>query len=188
MKELYVKSSREWREWLVKNHDKSQGVWLIYYKKESGKQSLTYEPSVEEALCYGWVDSIIRRIDNEKYARKFTPRKDESNWSELNKNRVQKLIKEGRMAGPGLEKVKTARFKGTWDQPDRPDIEFKIPVEFRNALDKNTRAKKNFDHLALSYKKQYIGWISVAKRAETREKRITESIRLLENGEKLGMK
>jgi uncharacterized protein YdeI (YjbR/CyaY-like superfamily) len=188
MEELYKKSAPEWRSWLASHYDKSKGVWLVFYKKDSGKPTLEYEEAIEEALCYGWVDSIIRKIDDQRYARKFTPRKDESKWSELNKKRVRKLIREKRMADPGLNKVKIAQKNGMWDKPDRPQISFELPEDFKLALNDNSTAGEHFNRLAPSYQKQYIGWISVAKRAETREKRIAESIRLLERGEKLGMK
>ncbi len=188
MKQLYLKTAYEWREWLHNNHDKETEVWLIFFKKETGEPSIEYESAVEEALCFGWIDSIIKKIDDEKYARKFTPRKDSSKWSELNKKRVARLIENNRMTEIGMAKIESAKSNGQWDKPDRPNIQFEIPKEFQVALDQNRKAKENYEQLAPTYQKQYIGWIVVAKRQETKEKRIKESIELLEKGKKLGLK
>jgi uncharacterized protein YdeI (YjbR/CyaY-like superfamily) len=188
MKQLYVTNRDEWRDWLSRHHAAEAEVWLIFYKKGTCKPTVSYEAAVEEALCFGWIDSIIKRIDARKYARKFTPRKDNSKWSELNKKRADKMIKEGKMTVFGLAKIRTAKKTGLWDQDPRPQISLDIPQEFAKALAKNKKAKENFDKLAPSYRKHYIAWIAVAKRPETRKKRIDESIALLEKGKKLGLK
>lgn len=188
MRQLYFKTSDDWRKWLKSNHDKENEVWLIFFRKEVGKPSIEYESAVEEALCFGWIDSIIKKIDKEKYVRKFTPRKDRSKWSELNKERVARLIKNNRMTEIGLVKVEIAKSDGQWDKPDRPNIQFDIPNKFQTTLNQNRKAKENFDQLAPTYQKQYIGWIVIAKGQETKERRIRESIELLEKGEKLGLK
>jgi len=109
------KTRRAWRAWLARNHAKSKGLWLAYYKKGSGQVSVTYEEALEEALSYGWIDSRLRRLDEERYAQKYTPRKARSVWSAANKARVEKLIAQGRMAAPGLAKVLTAKRDGSWD-------------------------------------------------------------------------
>ena len=106
MKQLFFQTLAEWRDWLAKNYNKESVLWLIFYKKETGISSIDYESAVEEALCYGWIDSIIKKLDESRYARKFTPRKDSSKWSEINKNRVARLIKNGRMTKIGLAKIK----------------------------------------------------------------------------------
>jgi uncharacterized protein YdeI (YjbR/CyaY-like superfamily) len=188
MKQLYVSNRKQWRNWLTKHHAGEAGVWLIFYKKETLKPTISYEDAVEEALCFGWIDSIIKKIDDAKYIRKFTPRKDKSMWSALNRKRANKMIKEGRMTDVGLAKIKTARKSGLWEKDGRAQISFDVPPEFAKALAKNKKAKDNFDKLASSYRKQYIGWIAVAKRAETKKRRVEESIALLEKGKKLGMK
>jgi uncharacterized protein YdeI (YjbR/CyaY-like superfamily) len=188
MKELYLKNREEWRDWLNQHHDKSDGIWLVFYKKHTGKSTLEYDEMVEEALCFGWIDSIIKRIDDEKYVRKLTPRKADSRWSELNKKRVKKLKKQGLMTEAGIGKVKEAKASGLWDKADRSQMALDIPQELEIALAKNRKAKNFFDQLAPSYQKQYIGWIAIAKRQETKDLRIRESIALLEQGEKLGMK
>ena len=188
MDEMYFKTSSEWRTWLAGNHDKSSGIWLVFYKKVSGKPSLSYETAIEEALCYGWVDSIIRKIDEEKYVRKFTPRRNNSKWSESNKKRVARLINQNRMAEPGLHKVDIAKQNGMWEKPDRPQISFELPKEFKSALDKNHKAKQNFDAMASSYQKHYIAWIAVAKKPETKTNRLREAIQLFEKNKKLGLR
>jgi len=114
VEELYVQNRDEWREWLSRNYDKKSEVWLVYFKKKSGRLSISYEDSVEEALCFGWVDSIIRKIDDEKFARKFTPRKSGSRWSTANKKRVEKMTREGKMTEAGLARVKKAKDSGEW--------------------------------------------------------------------------
>ncbi len=188
MKKLEVKNLEQWRAWLSSHYDKKSEVWLVYYKKESGKPVLSYEKSVEEALCYGWIDSIIKKLDDVRYARKFTPRNDNSYWSPSNKRRVEKLIKQGRMTEVGLKKIKAAKKSGWWDKDQRPELDFSMPEEFKRALSENHTAKANFEKLAPSYQKQYIIWISMAKQQKTRQNRIQESLALLEKGEKLGMK
>jgi uncharacterized protein YdeI (YjbR/CyaY-like superfamily) len=188
MKQIYFKTGIEWHQWLIDNHDTESEVWLIFYKRGTGKPTMPYESSVEEALCFGWIDSIIKKIDDEKYVRKFTPRKDNSVWSELNKKRVNELILSKRMTEFGLVKVEKAKRNGQWDKTYRPDISLDIPEEFQKALDQNKKAKSFFYQLAPTYQKHYLGWINYAKRMETREKRIWESIRLLEKGQKLGLK
>ena len=189
MKQVYVKNRKEWREWLSKNHNKEEkGIWLVFFKKETQKPTLEYNDSVEEALCFGWIDSIIKKIDDEKYVRKFTPRNSKSLWSPSNKKRVEKMIKEGKMTKHGLAKVNAAKKSGFWDKSDRPQIDFDIPPELEEALKKNKKARDFFEQLAPSYKKQFIGWIKIAKREETRRKRLKETIEKLTKGEKLGMK
>ena len=188
MKQVYVKSRSQWREWLTQHHDKSDGVWLVFYKKHTGKPSLAYDEAVEEALCFGWIDSIIKRIDDDRYARKLTPRKPDSLWSELNKKRIARLQKQGLMMEAGMAKVKEAKASGQWNRPDRPQLSFDIPEELASELAKNRKAREFFDRLAPSYQRQYIGWIAVAKRQETKERRLKEAIALLAKGERLGMK
>jgi uncharacterized protein YdeI (YjbR/CyaY-like superfamily) len=188
MKQLYVINRDEWRDWLSANHATEVGIWLIFYKKKSSMPTIMYEAAVEEAICFGWIDSIIKKIDTVRYARKFTPRSDKSNWSPLNKKRANKMIREGRMTEVGLAKIKAAKKTGLWDKDSRPQISLDIPPEFAKALACNQKAKDNFDKLAPSYRKYYIAWISVAKMPETQKRRIDESIALLEQGKRLGLK
>jgi uncharacterized protein YdeI (YjbR/CyaY-like superfamily) len=186
--ELYVINRDEWREWLIRNHDTKKEVWLIYYKKHAGKASIPYADSVEEALCFGWIDSIIKRIDDEKFVRKFTPRNAASRWSEANRERARKMIKEGKMTEAGLAKIEEAKKNGEWFKIAPIRKELAIPPYIIETLAKNKKAIYNFNNLAKSYKRQYIGWITSAKRKENRRKRLAEVIKLLEKNEKLGMK
>jgi len=186
--ELYVTNRHDWREWLRKNYETEKEIWLIYYKKHTGKPSVPYNDSVEEALCFGWVDSIIKKIDDEKFARKFTPRKSKSKWSQANKKRVEKMIKKGKMTAAGLTKIMEAKKSGEWFKTTPARKELVIPPYVKEALAKNKNALDNFNNLAKSYKRQYVGWISSAKRKETRKRRLIEAISLLERNEKLGMK
>ena len=188
MEQLYVESLSEWRTWLQENHHLSKEVWLVFYKKESGKHSLTYEEAIEEALCHGWIDSIIKKVDDECYLRKFTPRKDDSKWSDLNKKRVKKLIRKNRMTDYGLAKVEIAKKNGIWDKSDQHRMQFEMPVKFQLALDQNPKARDFFNTLTKTDQEQYVNWIATAKRPDTREKRIKESIGLLEKGQKLGLR
>jgi uncharacterized protein YdeI (YjbR/CyaY-like superfamily) len=188
MKQVYVKTRNEWRSWLKRNQATNTGIWLVFYKKEAGKPTLEYDEAVEEALCFGWIDSIIKKLDDERYVRKFTPRKPDSRWSESNRRRVKKLMRQKLMAEPGIALVKIAKKSGLWEDSGRPRISFEIPNEFKRALAKNKKAKMFFERLAPSHRKHFIGWISTAKRKETRDRRISESIALLERGRKLGLK
>ncbi|MGD2085491.1 MAG: YdeI/OmpD-associated family protein [Candidatus Aminicenantes bacterium] len=187
-KTLHVSNREDWRQWLEKNHDKEKEVWLIFYKKRTGKPSIPYDDAVEEALCLGWIDSIIKRIDDEKYARKFTPRKPDSKWSELNKKRVKKMIREGQMTEVGLALIDAAKKSGKWGQDISHPKEFAIPPEVIQAISANKKAWENFNNLAPSYKKQYIGWITTAKKEETKERRLKEAVEILAQGKKLGLK
>lgn len=186
--ELYMPTRGDWREWLEKNHDARKEVWLIFYKKHTGKPNVSYDEAVQEALCFGWIDSIIKRIDGEKFARKFTPRKPNSSWSESNKKRAAKMIKEGKMKEVGLELVNEAKKRGEWNRASLPKKDFAIPAYIENALRSNEKALGNFSKLAPSYKKQYVSWVDSAKKEDTRKRRLAEVIRVLERNEKLGMK
>lgn len=188
VKRAYFTTKKEWRAWLRRHYDTERGVWLIFYKKETGKPTLAYESAVEEALCYGWIDSTVKTIDDETYARKFTPRKEKSNWSDLNKKRATKLIMKKRMTRIGMRLIEAAKESGLWDRPDRPAPAVEMPREFQNTLRKNRIAFQQFNALAPSHQKQYIMWVGTAKRPETRAKRIAESIELLGRGKKLGLK
>lgn len=188
MQHLYFEYLAEWCTWLQENHNKSTGIWLVFYKKESGKPTLNYEESVEEALCYGWIDSVIKKIDEQSYVRKFTPRKDGSNWSDLNKKRVEKLIREGRMTEIGMAKIEIAKQNGEWEKPDQPRPQFVMREEFQAALEQHPKARQFFNSLNKADRQQYIYWVASAKREDTRRKRIKESLELLLFKQKLGLK
>lgn len=189
MKQVYVANRSQWRRWLANNHDREKkGIWLVFYKKETGKPSLEYEEAVEEALCFGWIDSIIKRIDGDRYCRKFTPRKDTSRWSEINKKRAKKVIAQRRMTKFGMAKIDAAKRFGSWEKNPRPVIKLTVPRELSEAIARNGKAKDFFDQLAPTYRKHFIGWIVTARTPETRSRRIKETLALLERGQKLGLK
>jgi uncharacterized protein YdeI (YjbR/CyaY-like superfamily) len=161
---------------------------LIYYKKHAGVPSIPYEDSVEEALCFGWIDGIIKRIDDERCARKFLPRRSRSRWSESNKKRAERVISEGRMTEAGMARVDDAKRSGEWFKSNVVPKNLILPAFIEEALTKNKKASENFNKLAESYKKLYVRWISSAKREKTRLKRLEEAINLLEQNKKLGLK
>jgi uncharacterized protein YdeI (YjbR/CyaY-like superfamily) len=185
---LYVTNRNDWRTWLKKNHGSQKEVWLIYYKKHSGKPRIPYDDAVEEAICFGWIDSTVKRIDEEKYAQKFTPRNEKSNWSELNKKRARKMIKAGRMTHAGLTKFKQAGKQKDRETKDKPTSRrLVIPPDLKKALLANKTALENFTNFAPSYRRLYVGWISAAKRKETREKRIKQTVKWSAENKKPGM-
>lgn len=189
METLTVSDRKAWRGWLSENHDKRSEIWLVYFKKGSGMPSLKYEETVEEALCFGWVDSLIKTMDDQRYTRKFTPRKTDSQWSVSNKRRVRRMVKAGLMTEHGLRLVEAAKRSGRWDEPvEPPQPGFDLHPEFELALRNNSAAMQTFKDLAPSYQNRYTAWINHAKRPETRRKRIREAVGLLEKGEKLGLK
>ncbi|MFC1550286.1 YdeI family protein [Candidatus Neomarinimicrobiota bacterium] len=188
MKKIFVKNTNEWRTWLAKNHNKEKAIWLVFYKKNLSIPSIDYDSAVEQALCYGWIDSIIRKINDSQYARKFTPRNKKSKWSQSNIKRAKKMIDLQFMTKYGLAKIDNAKQNGTWDNPVSANKKFDMPDEFISALGNDVEAQSNFNELAPSYKNQYLGWIATAKKTETRARRIKESIQLLRNGQKLGLR
>ena len=186
---LHITNRDDWRAWLVKNHETEKEVWLIYYKKHTNQPRIPYDDAVEEALCFGWIDSIVQKIDDKRYAQKFTPRKSGSLWSESNKRRVRRLLKEGKMTQAGLAKI----GEGVLEGEERVKSELKskellIPTYLSEALRANKKAWENFNRLAPSYRRQYVGWITTAKKEETRKRRIRDAIELLARNEKLGMR
>jgi uncharacterized protein YdeI (YjbR/CyaY-like superfamily) len=186
-KTLYVTSRDEWRAWLAKHHESETELWLIYYKKHTGRPRISYDDAVEEALCFGWVDSIVKKIDDDKFSQKFTPRRDFTKWSALNIQRVRKLIKEGRMTKAGLAKIDLATVREQ-QAPERTKGDPEIPQLVKQALMARPRAWENFQKLAPSYRRNYIGWVMAGKKEETRVRRLREAISLLEENKKLGLK
>jgi uncharacterized protein YdeI (YjbR/CyaY-like superfamily) len=176
----------EWRAWLEQHHDTETEIWLVYTKKGCSEPSVTYLESLEEALCFGWIDSLIQKIDDEKYARKFNPRRAGSKWSELNKHLVAKLVKEGRMTEAGLAKVNFSLPEADGPRPKRRALP--IPDWLKAGLMISPKAWETFTSLPPSHKRNYIGWILEAKKEDTRQRRIQKAIQMLEKNERLGMK
>jgi uncharacterized protein YdeI (YjbR/CyaY-like superfamily) len=180
---LHVGSRQEWRKWLEAHHDAKSEIWLVFPKRHTGLITMSYDDAVEEALCFGWIDSIIRRLDDDTYARKFTPRKPDSNWSSINRRRYAELEARGLVAAPGLQRAPTDR---SGDAP-RPSA-LALPTYIEERLRTDPRAWEFFQRLAPSHRRAYILWIESAKREETKEKRLRETLALLAAGHKPGLK
>jgi uncharacterized protein YdeI (YjbR/CyaY-like superfamily) len=185
--DLYFTDRKEWRKWLEENHTTFEEVWLRYYKKPSGKPRIPYNDAVEEALCFGWIDGKIKRINEEYYIQRFTPRRNGSRWSKYNINRVEKLKKEGLMKPDGLKAYKEALDKPELVYDDRRDGNPSEPDDLMRELKKNRNAHRNFVNFTPSSRRMYIDWLNSAKKPETRLKRINKIIELSEKNIKPGM-
>jgi uncharacterized protein YdeI (YjbR/CyaY-like superfamily) len=172
---VYAKDRQEWREWLEKNHHSYVGIWLIYYKVKSGKPSVKYSEAVKEALCFGWIDSKVKSLDEERYMQIFTPRKPKSVWSKLNKQYIEELIAQDLMTEAGLKKIEAAKQDGSWTSLDAIEA-LTIPADLQLALAANETANRYFEAFSNSSKKNILFWIDSAKRPETRLKRIEQTI------------
>ena len=182
LRTLELRDGEAWRAWLQAHHAASPGVWLVFHKRHTGVTCISYEASVRQALCFGWIDSLVRRLDEARYARKFTRRKTRSNWSPSNRRRWTELREDGLLAAAGLAAPPTDL------RPEpRPEIP-ELPAYIAAAFLAEPRAWRFFQQLAPTYRRHFVAWIHTAKRQATREKRIRESIALLAAGRKLGLK
>ena len=185
-KTLYVTERKAWRKWLSKNHKTAPDIWLIYYKKESGKKRIPYNDAVEEALCYGWIDSLTKPRDEESWVQRFTPRRKKSPLSEMNKERVRRLIKAGKMTRSGLERI-SHHLNG---RPGKK-VELKkfiLPDDIIRALKADPEVWKKFESYPESYKRIRVGWIDgVRKRPDVFEQRLRYLIKMTAKNKKFGM-
>ncbi len=181
--EFHAHTRAEWRTWLQENHATAPGIWLITNKKTSGKAHLSYAEAVEEALCFGWIDSLPRKLDELRTALVFTPRKPKSGWSKVNKQRIATLLEQGLMTRAGLEKIEIAKQNGGWTLLDEIE-KLTIPADLQAALDANPTALRHFNAFGNSVKKGILQWLQTAKRPETRQKRIDETVALAAKNEK----
>jgi uncharacterized protein YdeI (YjbR/CyaY-like superfamily) len=179
---LHVPTREEWRAWLAEHHETETEVWLVFSKKHTGEPRVPYGDAVEEALCFGWIDSVVHKLDEDRYAQKFTPRKDAGKWSAPNLERMERLIASGRMTPAGLAKFAPVA------QPPRFQADDEVPAFIESALKGNETARQYFLGLAPSHRREYVRWITEAKKEETRQRRLGEALRLLERRRKLGMK
>lgn len=182
---LYVPDRDAWRAWLEKHHATEREVWLVYYKKHTNRPRVPYDEAVEEALCFGWIDSIAKTVDEDRSAQRFSPRKNPRNWTQLNLDRVQKLIGQGRMKDAGLAVLPPA------DAPppsERYEAGSPLPEIFAQALEANPAAAANFHKMAPSYRRDFVRWVTEAKKEETRQRRLAEALQLLVENCKPGMK
>jgi uncharacterized protein YdeI (YjbR/CyaY-like superfamily) len=180
--ELVSAASRvEWRAWLAANHATSPGIWLVIHKKNSTEPSVTYDEAVEEALCFGWIDSLMNPLDETRYKQIFTPRKPKSVWSRPNKERVARMIDQGLMTPAGLAVIEVAQQNGTWTAYDSIAA-LELPEDFQAALSANPDAEKNWNGFSASVKKGILYFIQSAKRPETRAKHIARTVELAAQG------
>jgi uncharacterized protein YdeI (YjbR/CyaY-like superfamily) len=177
LEQVYARDRAEWRAWLGTNHSTSPGIWLVFDKKSSRNDRLAYADAVEEGLCYGWIDSTVRTLDDARYLQLFTPRKPKSTWSRSNKERVERLMSLGLMAEAGLAAIELAKTNGAWTSLDAVEA-MEVPPDLAAALKRTKGAAKHFDGFSPSARKGYLHWISQAVRPETRAARIAEVARL----------
>jgi uncharacterized protein YdeI (YjbR/CyaY-like superfamily) len=183
--QLHLIDRQQWRDWLSQKHATTREVWLVFYKKHTGKPCIPYDEAVQEALCFGWIDGLLNRIDKDRYRVRFSPRKSGSIWAESNKKRVEQMIRQGRMTEAGLARVEEAKRSGEWEQArvrDNPDT----PQDLLEALQSDSGAASDFERLAPSHRKNFIWWINSAKKPETRAKRIRETVRMVRQRQHLG--
>ena len=174
---IYFPSREKWRKWLEKNHAKKKDVWLLYYKAHTGKKRIPYDDAVEEAICFGWIDTTVKKVDHESFAQRFTPRNPKSSWSETNLMRARKMILEGKMAKSGLEKLGNAL-----NEKIKKKNSMSTPKDLKEALGKKPRALENFMKYPPSHKRHYLWWLADAKKPETRKRRIKKVVEFaLEN-------
>ncbi len=172
-----AKTRKDWHKWLEKNHAKEKTIWLIIYRKDSKKVSVNYEEAVEEALCFGWIDSKAVKHDPESHLQSFAPRKPKSNWSKPNRERVAKMIKAGLMTPAGQATIDLAKKTGTWTALEKVE-RLEIPVDLQKLFDKNKTAQKNFLAFPPFSKKMILEWIMTAKKPETRKQRVENTVEL----------
>ena len=180
---LDARTREEWRSWLAEHHESESEVWLVFHKRHTARASIGYDDAVEQALCFGWIDSIIKRLDDACYARKFTPRKPDSKWSTANRKRYTQLQARGMLMPAGLNRAPTGR-SGDAPRPSRS----KVPPYIARALKRRPAAWNHFERLAPSYRRMYIAWIDSAKQEETKRRRLREAVGLLSAGKKLGLR
>ncbi len=184
MKPIFFSTPDDFRTWLKKNADNKTEIWVGFYKKNSGKSGMNYDQALDEALCFGWIDGLVKRYNEEAYMQRFTPRRPKSVWSKINTGHIERLIKEGKMTPLGLAAVDAAKKDGRWQQAYDSPSQIKIPEDFLKELDKNKKAKEFFATLnrANIY---YIGYnLQSAKKEETRTRRIHKILEKLTKREK----
>jgi len=183
--EFHAQHRAAWRRWLSRNHQKKSELFLVFFKKATGVECVSYDEAVEEALCFGWIDGVKQRLDDERYTYRFTPRRPKSSWSQSNRKRVKKLLeRDHRMMPAGLAAIEEAKRAGTWSAPAPARAPAAMPQELSSALAGSAPARRAFQALAPGYKRQWQGWVGEAKRAETRERRAAKAVEQLRGGNK----
>jgi uncharacterized protein YdeI (YjbR/CyaY-like superfamily) len=184
MKTLDARTLDRWRSWLDQHHASETEIWLIFHKQHTGTPSVDYMDALDEALCYGWIDSLIKRIDDDRYARKFTPRKPDSKWSDVNRKRYAELASARRLkpAGKARSPESGSRYGA------KPSVPAETPPSIAKALKASPAAWKFYQTLTPREQRMYFGWIHLAKQPATRERRLAEAIKLLSKKQKIGLK
>jgi len=182
---LTFETKKKFAQWLAKNHDKSVGLWLKIAKKASGIPTVTYAEALDVALCYGWIDGQKGSFDDKYFLQKFTPRRPKSIWSKINVGHVERLVASGEMKPAGLKAVEAAKQDGHWAAAYDGQKNMSVPKDFQSALNKNKKAKAFFESMTRSRRFAFLSRITMAKRAETREKRIRQFVEMLAKGEML---
>jgi len=183
---LRFQNTDGWRAWLQENHTTQKEAWLVILKNHVPQPGVFYEEAVEEAVCFGWIDGIMKSADAGFYFLRFSPRKRGSIWSVSNQIRVERLIAQGRMTEAGMAKVREAKENGEWEAAIRREDTSSLPKDLRGALKKNAEAQANFEKFSASQKKQFLYWIANAKTEKTRQKRIQEMVEMVANNKRLG--
>lgn len=178
MNPIFFESRNEFRTWLEENHDTAEELWVGYYKADAERSGIGYGESVEEALCFGWIDGLIKGIDDETYTRRFTPRSPDSKWSKANKERVEAMIEAGKMTSAGMELVEAAKESGEWADAYRLADDHEIPAELESALRENETAWENFQNFSNTDQHAFIAAVEEAKTDETKQKRIERTVEL----------
>jgi uncharacterized protein YdeI (YjbR/CyaY-like superfamily) len=186
MKTLLLDTPDEWHDWLETHAASAQEIWLVFHKKHTGIASIAYQDALDEALCFGWVDSLVKRIDDRQYALKFTRRRADSRWSPANRKRYAELEAAGRLRPPGVERPPTDH--GSAPRPPRRALPARLPKYIQAALDSHPNARRHYEALSIEQRRRYVAWIESAKREETKLRRVNEAIRLLASGQQLGLK
>ena len=181
IKEFYPRSTEKWREWLEENHETEKSIWLLFYKVSSDKPSLTWSEAVDEALCFGWIDSTKKSIDHESYKQLFCQRKENSTWSKVNKDKIKVLSQAGKIQAAGWKSIEVAKENGSWNILDEVEALI-VPKDLETEFAKFSEAKDFYLSLSKSYKKGILSWIVMAKRIETRQKRIQEIVACASQG------
>jgi uncharacterized protein YdeI (YjbR/CyaY-like superfamily) len=184
MKTFDARTLSRWRKWLADHHETEREVWLIFHKQHTGNPSVEYLDALDEALCHGWIDSLVRRLDDERYARKFTPRKSGSKWSDINRKRYAELDAAGRLKPAG--KARSPETGGRYGP--KPTVPATMPADISRAIKAKPAAWAFFQTLTAKQQRYHWGWIHNAKQQETKQRRLSEVIRLLEKKQKLGLK
>lgn len=179
--QIFATDRATWRSWLETHGETAPAVWLVYFKKGSGQRSITWDEAVEEALCFGWIDSKAKPIDEHRYRQYFSPRKPTSVWSKINKARLERLMAAGLMREPGLRVIETAKANGSWSSLDEVEALI-VPDDLAAAFAESPGAREGFESLSRTTRRNILQWIAMAKRSETRTNRIAAAVEATAQG------